>query len=256
MFVIACASCRIMTTPGRQLGVNDPNAHVTTDATADVAGHFKSPFVIGENHANIVLLHGGEDLRKMDSRYERSARVLSPLVDGAPLGAGMVLDTGLPEVRHRIVLAYDEMRMVHIIGPAQRLLIKCSQTQCIASVLDDPDDVPAFLFVPGRLRFRSVTMPCSRERPAVAAVLTFGDEGIRALRTDESRRPLGDRVYVVTEHDANGVYARLFVDAEHLWLPDRHENFIFQIRLLENWTRSRPMKGCEGTEHGGQGHER
>ena len=33
------------------------------------------------------------------------------------------------------------------------------------------------MFVPGRLRFRSVAMPCSRERPTVAAVLTFGEEG-------------------------------------------------------------------------------
>ena len=109
------------------------------------------------------------------------------------------------------------MRMVHIIGPAQRLHIKCSQTQCIASILDDPADVPAFLFVPGRFRFRSVTLPCSREQPAVAAVLTFGEEGgavgigVRALRTEDSRRPLGARVCVVTELDVDGVCARLFV---------------------------------------------
>ena len=177
MFVIACVPCRIAATPGRQLGVNNPNAYVTTDATADVADHFNSPFVIGENHANIALLHGGEVLRKMDSRHERSARVRSPLVDGAPLGTEMVLDTGLPEVRHRIALAYEETRMAHVIGPAQHLHIKCSQTQRIASILDDPADVPAFLFVPGRLRFRSVILPCSRERPTVAAVLTFGEEG-------------------------------------------------------------------------------
>ena len=54
----------------------------------------------------------------MDSRHERSTRARSPLVEGAPLGAEMVLDTGLPEVRHRIALAYEEMRMVHITGPA------------------------------------------------------------------------------------------------------------------------------------------
>ena len=221
---IACAPCRIVATPGRQLGANGPNVYVTTDATADVADHFKSPFVIGENHANIVLFHGGEVLRKMDSRHERSARVRSPLVEGAPLGAQMVLDTGLQEVRHRIALAYEEIRMAHVIGPAQRLHIKCSQTQCIALILDDPAGVPAFLFVPGRLRFRSVTLPCSRERPTVAAVLAFGEEGgsvgigVRALRTDESRRPLGDRVCVVTELDVNGAFARLFVDAEHLRL--------------------------------------
>ena len=138
--------------------------------------HFKSPFVIGENHSNIALLHSGEVLRKLDSRHEQSARVRSPLAEGVPLDAEMVLGTGLPEIRHRIALAYEETRMVHVIGPAQRLHIKCSQTQCIASILDDPADVPAFMFVTGRLRFRSVTLPCSREPPTVAAVLTFGEE--------------------------------------------------------------------------------
>ena len=52
MFVIACAPCRIVATPGRQLGVGDADAYVTTDATSDVADHFQSPFVIGENHTS------------------------------------------------------------------------------------------------------------------------------------------------------------------------------------------------------------
>ena len=45
--------------------------------------------------------------------------------------------------------------------------------------------------------------------------------GVRALRTDGSRRPLDARLCVVTELDADGQHAKLFVDAEHLWLPGR-----------------------------------
>ena len=227
MFVIACAPCRIVATPGRQLGVGDADAYVTTDATLDVADHFRSPFVVGENHANIALLRDGEVLKAMDARHARGGRDRSPIVSDAPLGVEMVLDTGLAEIRHRIALAYVDRRVLAMIGPSPRLRIKCATSQCIADILDDPLDVPPFLFVDGRLRCRHVTLPLSRERPTVAAVLTFGEQGgavelgVRALRTDDSRRPIDARLCVVTELDADGTSARLFVDDEHLWLPGR-----------------------------------
>ena len=152
MFVIACAPCRIVATPGRQLGVGDADAYVTTDATSDVADHFRSPFVIGENHANIALLRDGEVLHAMDARHARSGRDRSPIVPDAPLGVEMVLDTGLAEIRHRIALAYVDRRVLAMIGPSPRLRIICATSQCIADILDDPLDVPPFLFVDGRLR--------------------------------------------------------------------------------------------------------
>lgn len=225
MFVIACAPCRIVATPGRQLGICDASAYVTTHATSDVADHFQSPFVVGENHANIALLRDGEVLQSMDARHAAGGRIRSPLVHGAPLGVEMVLDTGLAEIRHRIALAYEDQRVQHMIGPAPRLRIACAAPQCIADILDDPLDVPPSLFVDGRLRCRHVALPISREYATVAAILTFGEQGgdvhigVRALRTDGDRRPLDARVCVVTELDADGAHARLFVDAEHLWLP-------------------------------------
>ena len=227
MFVVACAPCRIVATSGRQLGISDADAYVTTEATSDVADHFRSPFVIGENHANIALLRNGEVLTAMDARHARSGRARSPMVPDAPLGVEMVLDTGLAEIRHRVALAYEDRRVASMIGPTPRLRIKCAASQSIADILDDPLDVPPFLFVHGRLQCRHVALPLSRERPTIAAVLTFGEQGgavkigVRALRTDESRRPLDARLCVVTELDADGQHAKLFVDAEHLWLPGR-----------------------------------
>ena len=190
MFVVACAPCRIVATPGRQLGVGYADAYITTDATSDVADHFQSPFVVGENHANIALLRDGEVLQAMDARHARGGRDRSPIVPDAPLGVEMVLDTGLAEIRHRIALAYVDRRVLAMIGPAPRLRIACATSQCIADILDDPLDVPPFLFVDGRLRCRHGTLPLSRERPTVAAALTFGEQGgavelgVRALRTD------------------------------------------------------------------------
>ena len=256
MFVIACAPCRIVATPGRQRGLGDADAYVTTDATADVADHFRSPFVIGENHANIALLRDGEVLQAMDARHARSGRARSPLVPDAPLGVEMVLDTGLAEIRHRVALAYEDRRVTSLIGPAPRLRIVCAAPQCIADILDEPLDVPPFLFVSGRLRYRHVTLPLSREQPTVAAVLTFGEEGgtveigVRALRTDASRRPLDARVCVVTELDADGEHARLFVDAEHLWLPGTWP--VARLFVVEHQINVHDIRGvaCATTDFG------
>ena len=55
LYVLACAPCRIVANPGKQLGLDDPEAYVTVASAADVANHFNAPFVVQENHANIVV---------------------------------------------------------------------------------------------------------------------------------------------------------------------------------------------------------
>ena len=87
MYILACSPCRIVATPGKQLGLDDPEAHVTVQAAADVANHFRAPFVSQENHANIALLEGGRVLRAIDAAQLAGGRRRVPIVDGSPCGA-------------------------------------------------------------------------------------------------------------------------------------------------------------------------
>ena len=82
LFVLACAPCRIVANPGKQLGLDDPEAYVTVASAADVANHFNAPFVVQENHANIVLLRDGEVLTAIDSAQRAGGRARTPIVDG------------------------------------------------------------------------------------------------------------------------------------------------------------------------------
>ena len=117
LFVLACAPCRIVANPGKQLGLDDPEAYVTVASAADVANHFNAPFVVQENHANIVLLRNGEVLTAIDSAQRAGGRARTPIVDGAPLGAEFVHDSGMPELRHRVALHHEDVRLVNMIAP-------------------------------------------------------------------------------------------------------------------------------------------
>ena len=104
MFVLACAPCRIVATSGRLLGLDDPGADVTVRSAADVANHFKAPFVTQENHANLATTHEGAVLLAIDDAQRAGGRQRTPIVADSPHGAELVLDTGVPELRHRIAL--------------------------------------------------------------------------------------------------------------------------------------------------------
>ena len=123
LYVLACSPCRIVATPGKQLGLDDPEAYVTVASAADVVNHFNALFVVQENHASIVLLRDGEVLTAIDSAQRAGGRARTSIVDDAPLGAEFVRDSGMPELRHRVALYHEDVRLVNMISPCPRLRI-------------------------------------------------------------------------------------------------------------------------------------
>ena len=57
-----------------------------------------------------MLLHDGEVLTAIDSAQRAGGRARTPIVDGAPLGAEFVHDSGMPELRHRVALHHEDVR--------------------------------------------------------------------------------------------------------------------------------------------------
>ena len=152
MFVLACAPCRIVTTPGRRLGLDDPDADVTIRAAADVANHFKAPFVTQENHANLATIHEGAVLLAIDDAQRAGGRQRAPIVANSPHGAELVLDTGVPELRHRIAMQHEDIRFESKISLCPRLHIDVPNVLRIVDILDDAAHVDPKLFVAGTLR--------------------------------------------------------------------------------------------------------
>ena len=216
LFVLACAPCRIVANPGKQLGLDDPEAYVTVASAADVANRFNAPFVVQENHANIVLLRNGEVLTAIDSAQRAGGRARTPIVDGAPLGAEFVHDSGMPELRHRVALQHEDVRLVNMISPCPRLHIECSTPLVINDILEPSELVDESLYVSGTLRMLRAPSSYSRSRPTIAAVLSFGGPdcayelsvGERALiRGDPSRQ-----LFVVKHVNRRSGMCRLQID--------------------------------------------
>ena len=215
MFVLACAPCRIVATSGRRLGLDDPDADVTVRSAADVANHFRAPFVTQENHANLAMAHGGAVLLAIDDAQRAGGRQRTPIVADSPHGAELVLDTGVPELRHRIAMQHEDVRLENMISPCPRLHIDVPNVLRIVDILDDPAHVDSKLFVAGSLRLLpNQPAVCSRDAPTVAAVLTFGgpsvpiNVGSRVRRHTEQCQHL----YVVTEMKNAAGTCTLFVD--------------------------------------------
>jgi site-specific DNA-cytosine methylase len=219
LYVLACAPCRIVATPGKQLGLDDPDAYVTVAAAADVANHFNAPFVVQENHANIVLLDNGSVMQAIDAAQRAGGRARTPIVDDAPLGAEFIHDSGMPELRHRVALHHEDVRLAHMISPCPRLNITCSTPLVINDILEPPALVDESLYVPGSLRVLREPSVYSRFRPTVAAVLSFGGpDCTRPLSVGERvmNRYDGTRqIFVVKRVDAQRGMCRMFVDDPH-----------------------------------------
>jgi hypothetical protein len=202
MFVLACAPCRIVATPGRQLGFDDPGADVTVRAAADVVNHFEAPFMTQESHANLATMHGGAVLLAIDSAQRAGGQQRTPTVADSPHGAELVLDTGVPELRHRIAMQHEDVRLDGMISPCPRLRIDASNVLRIVDILDDAAHVDPKLVVAGTLRLLPhQPVVCSRGAPTVVDVLPFGGPsvatGVESRVRRHSERCL--RLYVVTD---------------------------------------------------------
>ena len=215
MFVLACAPCRIVATPGRQLGLDDPDADVTVRSAADVANHFNAPFVTQENHANLATMHGGAVLLAIDDAQRAGGRQRTPYVADSPHGAELVLDTGVPELRHRIAMQHEDVRLENMISPCPRLHIDVPNVLRIVDILEDPAHVDPKLFVAGKLRLLpDQPVVCSRGAPTVAAVLTFGGPSEKVTVGSRVRRHSEKclNLYVVTDVQHAPGTCTLFVD--------------------------------------------
>ena len=223
LYTLACAPCRIVATPGRQLGLEDPDAGVTVQAAADVADALNTPWVVQENHANIATLHGGAVLVAIDKAHARGGRERTPLVDGSPHGVEAVCDPGVPELRHRVALMHEHTRLRALISPCPRLVIRVRVPLVIEDILEPSCDVPESLYVAGSLRVLRPPAVFSRTAPTVAAVLTFGGPSV-AIKIGSRVVRRGDesgQLYVVTRLLSGG-RCSLFADEG----PRRYETVL------------------------------
>ena len=217
MFVLACAPCRIVATPGRRLGLDDPDAGVTVRAAADVANHFKAPFVTQENHANLATMHEGAVLLAIDDAQRAGGRQRTLIVANSPHDAELVLDTGVAELRHRIAMQHEDVRLETMISPCPRLHIDVPNVLRIVGILDNTTHVDPKLFVAGTLRpLPNQPVVCSRGAPTVVSVLTFGGPSVAITVGSRVRRHseqyLNLNLYVVTDVKHATGTCMLFVD--------------------------------------------
>ena len=111
-------------------------------------------------------------LLAIDEAQRSGGRQRQPLLPGAPHGAEIVLGTGEPELRHRIVMQHEGVRLVGLISPCAPLELIVEQPQCIVDILDEPTIVDPNLFVPGRLVLRRVPAEYSRDAPTVSPLIS------------------------------------------------------------------------------------
>ena len=215
MFMLACPPCRIVAVTGKQGGAEDPDAAITISAWADVADHFGIPFIAGEEHANVATLHNGEVLRLMDERQLRGGRTRTPRIAGAPLGAEIVHDTGVVELRRRLGFQYEHEKVTDAIGPNYPLRISTA-TPCISDVLLPEDQIPEHLYVVGRLEHLNLPRAFDRRRPTRAAILHTGEDGVlregsAVALVDDKGKEIDTRNFVLYEF-TGPKHARLFFD--------------------------------------------
>ena len=249
MLCFGCSPCTPVAGAGEMLGPAHPEIAITTDELANVANHLQIPFVFGEHHWRLAADHDGILLARVDLCMAAGGRHRRPLVDGVPMGAELIRDSGCAEIRPRLFINYEPVSAEGLIGPCPPLEIDLSDAQRLVDILDPPDSVPAHLWLHGRI----VVHPrCSSERrlqPNIAATLYMGESGAlfvgsHVQRPEDIPR---DRVWVLWSFDTpERRHATLFMDTR----GDREYNlYLREIRTdgLTQRSFTIPLRSIYGT---------
>ena len=215
--LLGCPPCRVVAPSGKQLGPDDPDAHVTSDGLGDMAVVHGYDWAVGEQHEQLAIWNEGSMYSLHDASLNRARLARINRVPGAPCDAELASGCSRPTERGRLTFFHEKEG--RDLGP----LVRLHGLDAGGSIQDiirncplEPDELAAVIMV-GKLVPVSHSLPADG-RIVVVAHLFWGEhdgvvqEGSQVHFRDGTAASKSDkRKFIV--HKLYGTRAKLFYDS-------------------------------------------